>query len=214
MTAEQLIEEGRKLQRPRTFLRPQGPGPVAAIWHERDDAEIGSKGHRCWLTVDARQVPGLPPTVTGYISVFTEEEKCEGGRVELASSWPKRAGIELYAHSVSVLPPVDAVFQRGSAAVGEWLVANNWQRDWRYNNNFRDKVVVNGYQKVWFQEYPLYLETQIYAVLGGWHWPGSDGDWERLIDELLMVLTIRDSEPWVEAWRTRAGEFKVIQRIT
>jgi hypothetical protein len=30
----------------------------------------------------------------------------------------------------------------------------------------------------------------------------------------LLVFTIRDSDPWVEAWRTRAGQFRVIQRIT
>ena len=214
MTVEQLIEEGRKLQRPCAFLRAQGTGPVAAIWHAPDDEEIESTGHRCWLTVDARYIPGLPQSVSGFISVFTDEEECEGGRVRLARTWPKRAGTKLYADSVSVLPPVDAVFQRGSEAVVEWLRANNWQRDWRYNDNFKDKAVVAGYHKVWFKEYPLYFEAGIYAVLGGWHWPGPDPDWEQLIDEQLMVLTIRDSEPWVEAWRTRAGDFKVIQRIT
>src|SRR5271169_2738822 len=132
MTTEQLIEEGRKLQRPCAFLRSEGTGPVAAIWHEPDDDEIASTGHRCWLTVDARQIPGLPHSVTGYISMFTDEEQCEGGHVKLAPSWPKRAGTELYAHSVSVLPPVDAVFQRGSDTVVEWLRANSWQRGWRY----------------------------------------------------------------------------------
>jgi hypothetical protein len=42
----------------------------------------------------------------------------------------------------------------------------------------------------------------------------ADDDWHDLLDERLMVFTIRDSEPWVEAWRTRAGQFSVIQRIT
>jgi hypothetical protein len=44
--------------------------------------------------------------------------------------------------------------------------------------------------------------------------PMADDDWHDLLDEQLMVFTIRDSEPWVEAWRTRTGQFRVIQRIT
>jgi hypothetical protein len=82
---------------------------------------LESTGHHCWLTVDARHVPGLPPSVTGYISVCTDDEMCEGGRVEVSPSGPKRAGTELYAHTASVLPPVDAVFSRGSEVVGAWI---------------------------------------------------------------------------------------------
>lgn len=214
MTSEQLIEEGRKLQRPCLFLRPQGSGPVAAIWHERDDDEIESTGHRCWLTVDARHVPGSPPLVTGYISVFTDEEKCRGGRVEVMPSWPKRTGTELYAHTASVLPPIDAVFARGSEAVGEWIRSHGWERTDRYSDNFKDAAIVQEYERVWQQEFPIYLESDIYAVLGGWHFPMADDDWHELLDDQLMVFTIRDSEPWVEAWRTRTGQFRVIQRIT
>jgi hypothetical protein len=214
MTSAQLIAEGRKLQRPCTFLRQKRTGPVAAIWYKRDDNEIESTGHRCWLTMDARHVPGLPPSITGYISVFTDEEKCKGGRVEITASWPKRAGTELYAHAASVLPPVDAVFVRGSDAVGEWISSHGWQREWGYNANFKGKDVVREYERVWQREFPIYFESDIYAVLGGWHFPMSDDDWHNLLDEQLMVFTLRDSEPWVEAWRTRAGQFRVIRRIT
>ena len=60
----------------------------------------------------------------------------------------------------------------------------------------------------------MFFESDVFAMLGGWHFPGQDDDWEELMDEHLMVLTFRDSEPWVEAWRLRTGEFKVLQRIT
>ena len=214
MTSEELIKEGRALERPCAFLRPHGTGPVAAIWHERDDEEIESTGFHCWLTVDARQIPGLPERIPGYVSVLTDEERCQGGRVEIVESWPGRPGTELFARSESVLPPIDAVFAHGSEAVQQWLASNNWPRNERYNNNFSDKAVVAPYERVWFREYPLYREDEIYAVLGGWHWPGPDDDWHELVDDQLMVLTVRDSEPWVEAWHTRKGQFKVIQRIT
>jgi hypothetical protein len=215
MTLEQLLAEGRKLERPCVFLRPTGTGPVAAVWYERDYGEIDSTGHRCWLTVDVRHVPGPPPSLAGYISVFTNDEDCVSGRVEVSSAWPTRTGTPLYAHPASVPPPIDAVIARGSEAVGEWVASNGRDRRERYNADFEDSTVVEPYQKIWTSEFPLYLESDIYAVLGGWHFPCyDDDDWHDLIDEQLMVFTIRNSEPWVEAWRTRTGQFKVIQRIT
>jgi len=214
MTSEQLIAEGRKLQKPTFFLRAQGPGPVAAVWHERDEDEIESTGHHCWLTVDARVVPGLPPSVTGYLSIFTNEESCEGGQIEITPAWPKRPGTKLYAHSASVLPPIDAVFLRGSDAVGAWLKKHGWERDWGYNGNFKDKAIVGAYQDIFTNEYPLYFESDIFAVVGGWHMTFPDPDWDELIDDQFLLMTIRDSEPWVEAWQMKSGEFEVIQRIT
>jgi len=202
------------LQRPCVFLRRQINGSVAAVWHERDDKEIESTGHHCWLTVDSRHFPGLPPSVTGYTSIFTDDDKCVGGRVEVTSSWPRRGGTELYAHPASVLPPIDAVFALGSESVGEWIRSHGWERTDRYNDNFTDAATVREYEKVWMREFPLYSESEIFAVLGGWHWPCADDDWHDLIDDYLMVLTVRESEPWVEAWHTRTGQFRVIQRIT
>lgn len=214
MTAEHLIAEGRRLQRPCAFLRPQGTGPVSAVWHEPDDEEIASTQERCWLTVDARMVPGPPLPAASCLSVFTDEETCEGGRVESAPWWPKRPGTKLYAHTASVLPPLEAVFARGSEAVGEWLRACGWDRTQRYSGGFKDAAIAREYIRAWMAEFPLYFKSDIYAVLGGWHFPGPDDDWYDLVDESLVVLTVRDSEPWVEAWWTRTERFKVIQRIT
>jgi len=137
-----------------------------------------------------------------------------GGHVEVTPSWPKRTGTELYAYSASVLPPIDAVFARGSEHVHDWIRSHGWERTDRYNDNFKDAATVREYERIWFGEFPLYTDSDIYAVLGGWHLPCADADWDDLIDEGLMVLTVRDSEPWVEAWHTRTSEFKVIQRNT
>jgi hypothetical protein len=113
-----------------------------------------------------------------------------------------------------VLPPIDAVFARGSEVVGEWIRSHGWERTDRYNDNFKDAAIVLEYQRLWQREFPIYFESDIHAVLGGWHLPMPDDDWHELLDEQLMVLTIRNSEPWVEAWRMRTGKFKVIQRHT
>jgi hypothetical protein len=213
MTIEELILEGRRLERPCVFLRPQGIGPVAAVWYERDKREIDSTGYRCWLTVDARLIPGLSPSIRGYLSVFTNEDMCEGGRVDIVPTWPTRMGTPLFAHPASVLPPIDAVFACGSESVGEWIASHGWKRSWRYNDNFKGRALVDQYDQLWFREYPVFL-PDLYAVLGGWHLPGADADWHDLIDEQLMVLTIRDSEPWVEAWCDKIGRLKVIWRVT
>src|SRR5437588_7337995 len=131
MTAEQLISEGRALQRPCVFLRPQGAGPNVAVWHEPDEDQIESTGHRCWLTIDSSQIPGIHASVSGYLNVFTDEEECRSGRVEVTPSWSKPPGTKLYAFRESVLPPIDAVFARGSDAVGEWLQKHDWPREER-----------------------------------------------------------------------------------
>lgn len=214
MTAEQLIQEGRRLAKPSIFLRPGPSGPVAAIWHEYDEDEVESTGCQRWLTVDSRHVPGLPQSVSGFISIFTDEKKCEGGGVEISQTWPERPGTPLYAHPASILPPLDAVFVKGSSSVGEWLKANSWEREWGYNGNFADKEVARAYRDLFTSEHPIYSESDVFAILGGWHFPFSDRDWHQLVDEQLMLMTIRGYEPWVEAWRKRSGQFKVIQRIT
>jgi hypothetical protein len=207
MTFEELIAEGRKLERPCLLLRPHGEGPVVAVWHERNRDEIASTGHRAWLTVDARHVPGLPVSVAGYLTIFIDQERCQGGRVEQSASWPKRAGTPLYAHAASVLPPIDAVFARGSQAVADWLASHG-------NENFPGATAVEKYEDLWMKEFPLYTSDDIYAVLGGWHMAWPEGDWHDFIDGQLMVFTLRDSEPWVEAWHMASGEFRVVQRIT
>jgi hypothetical protein len=214
MTPDMLISEGQSLARPCVFLRPGGNGPVAAVWHELDQDEFQQSGYRCWITVDTQYIPDLPETIGGHLRVFTNERKGHGGRIELDPLPSHRPGLELRAYEELVLPPIEAIFLRGSTAIEEWLVANRWSRRERYNDNFPDRRVVNVYEQEWFKGYPLYRDDGTYAVLGGWHFPGADDDWYELVDEQLLVLTIHDSEPWVEAWRLRNGLIKVIQRIT
>jgi hypothetical protein len=112
-----------------------------------------------------------------------------------------------------VLPPIDAVIYRGSPAIDPWLEANRWNRTWRYNDNFGDRKIVQAYEDLWRSEYPAY-QSDVYAALGGWHWPGPDDDWHLLADETLLALTVADAEPWVEAWQLRSGGYRVIQRVS
>lgn len=214
MTPEMLIAEGQRLIRPCVFLRPDAPGPVAAVWHARNYDEVKTTGKHCWLTVDTSFVPGFPVGGSRYMSVLTDEAKCEGGFIEYSERKPVRDGIELRSFPESILPPIEVIFMKGSDVVAKWLASHDWPRHERYNDNFPDRHIVAPYEKQWMMNYPLYRQDGTYAVLGGWHWPCADDDWYRLIDEQLMVLTIEGSEPWVEAWRLRSGTDKVVQRIT
>jgi hypothetical protein len=193
-------------------LVPQGSGQVAAVWYERNEEEIESTGNRCWITVDSRWIPGLSPTVTGFITVFTNERKMESGWAEVTPSWPERMGTALYTHPVSLLPPLEAVFARGSDVIDVWLASRNLKRTDRFLSCQEDAATA-GYQEVWNRESPYFAEN-MYAVLGGWHMPWPEDDWNDLLDDQLLVWTLRDPEPWVEVWRARTGQVRVIQRIT
>lgn len=213
MKAEQLIAEGRKLQRDCNFLKPAGKGEPVAMWFESDPDDESITDWRRWMTLraDALPNPKSPPTV--FFSLYTKGS--EFGLLDFVDGWPPRNGIPLYAHPTSVLPPIDAVFALGSEDVGMWLTANRWERSTRYNSNFPDATLVRQYEEVWRTEHPVFKDDpEVYAATGGWHLPGQDNDWHDLLAAKLLVTTLRDSEPWVEAFQLPDGDFKVIQRIT
>src|SRR5437879_3511170 len=115
MTAEELIEEGRRIQRRTILLTPDGSGDRAAIWYGYHHGDEPADGHHCWLSVNAKFIPSSD--LRGWLSIFTDDESCQGGRVKVSSAPFKKDGISLYAKEIQVLPPVDAVFAQGSAAV-------------------------------------------------------------------------------------------------
>jgi hypothetical protein len=213
MTFDELIEEGRHLERRTVLLTPAGSGDVAAIWYGREHARKSSDGYRCWLAVDSRFIPSFKGP--GWLTIYTNAETFQGGRVEVLPARPKIEGSPLLSKEIQVLPPIDAVIARGSPQVDRWLADNNWKRSWRYNSNFAERELVQRYQAVEYRENPLYWNDEFaYASLGGWHMGWPDDDWHELLGEKLLIQTYAESEPWVEVWELPSGQFKVIQRIT
>jgi hypothetical protein len=220
MELEDLIAEGRALMRPTVLLRASGGESIAARWYGLGAYEVDEDDFPCWLTVDCQYIPNWISAKPQYLSLFTNKD-CLSGYVALTDDWPDREGVDLYAHTAEVLPPIEAVFARGSQQIDDWLAANNWKREWGWNDWFGRSGGLPGpnteiayhYIRQWQSECPLYLPG-VYAALGGWHSPGPDTDWHDLIDEHLCVLTVEDAEPWVEAWQMSDGTFRVIQRIT
>lgn len=212
MSFAHLVAEGRRLQRPTAVLFADGSSSPAARWYERDEAESKATGVRCWMTVDSRRIPGMPEGTEGYLTLSGEANDL-GAWVEFSTTWPRRQGTALYAYSAAVLPPLDAVFARGSATVGRWIEDNGGDRRDRYFGKIAWDPAVAAYESLEQSEHPIYGDSDAYAILGGWHLRFPDDDWHDLIDEHLMMFTLRDSEPWIEVWRTAAG-IRAIQRVT
>jgi len=226
LTLEELVGEGRQLARPCVYLKDSGTGPVVGIWYEQEREpmrrEVESAGELLWLVLDSRCVPHFPtlPDERRYLAVYSNERDGESGRVEerpiLEDQLCRRRAIPLYAHDANPLPPLDAVFARGSERVGVWLKEHNWQRDWRYNGNFGQpgRAITRQYEQLWTTETPSWAQKDVYAVLGGWHETGPDGDWHDLIDEKLVLWTHREIEPSVEIWLNEEGGYTIYQRIS
>ncbi len=190
MTVDQLLIEGRRLQRPCLFLRSQESGPVAAIWHE-GDCNSDATGYRCRLTVDGRLIPGLE--VEGYISVFTDDRRCQGGRVAINPSWPETTGQNSmqiqpasYHQLTHCLPKAQRKLKIGFAHV----TGSDPNHSMTTSKMRRSCMNTNGSG---CKSFPLYSASDAYAVLGGWHFPWPDGDWHELIDEQLLIFTLRES---------------------
>lgn len=206
MTLEDLVAEGRALERRCWFLTANRQGTPVAVWHSSTPP-----GTRRWLTVDAAFFANIG---SRYVSIISHSSG--DGVVECIDQLPQASAedLSLVATEASVLPPIDAVFALGSDRVGSWLDENKWERSWGYNSNFPGRAVVEGYEREYQAQHPLYASSDIFAMIGGWHFPFPDGDWNELVSDELMVMTIRGAEPWVEAWRSKQGGFRVIERIT
>jgi len=120
------------------------------------------------------------------LSVYTNEDDCKTGFVahDETATLTAIGGQPLYAYAERSIPPPDAVGAENDDA----------------------------YVRFWQSNCPVYAREP-FAVLGGWHFPWPDDDWELLRDRNLLVWTLKESEPWVEVW-DNSGDFEVFQRIT
>lgn len=193
MTFDDFVQEAELLARSATVLRL---------------AENGEEAEAYWY----RRNPGKPclslRSESGWLSVYLDDEGA--GNVE-EDQEPPSDGCPLVGEKVRSLPPVDGVFQLGSAAIDPFLKANRWSREYDFNDNFPSPIA-SKYESVWQAQNPVYQPDGIVAVLGGWHFPWPDGDWREFINHELVAWVISGAEPWVEVFR-REGKYEVVQRI-
>ena len=216
MTGRELITVGERLSKPCVFLTDSGRADeLAGFWGGEGLVSAPRGPYRHWLSFDCRFIPeGLGPR-RGLFSIYIDTEKGEGGAVAVDLSGavsPLDGRKPLYAIAGRSLPPIDAIFRFGGDSVHEWLREQGWEPNWGYSDNFKDPEPVHEYERLYQGECPLYT-SGAFAVLGGWHFPWPDNDWEERLAEQLLVWTFEESEPWVEVWGTSSG-YRVLQRIT
>ena len=211
MDLAKLIEEAESLSRPVTYLVPAGASDRVGFWW---GPSPGSRVlvDRVWLALDCTLVPELEIPVG--ILQLSFDSASGSASATIADSWPSRSGPAQPLRPVPgrSLPPMDALFRLGSDAIGQWLEARGWQRDWGYNSNFPDDVA-RQYEQVFEERHPLYTDS-VWATVGGWHFPWPDGDWDDRLHDTLLVTTYRDSEPWLEIWATADDGLQALARIT
>ncbi|RXV69273.1 hypothetical protein D1006_29825 [Burkholderia stabilis] len=194
MTLDDFLAEAHRLARPcRQYRFADGGAPVTGYWHGVDAGALCVSVERdgTWLNV--------------YL-----DERGASGRVE-TSAQPVPSKHPLYRSDATSLPPIEAVFRFGSAAIDAYLSAYGWQRDWGFNDNFKG-LAAHDYAREWMRQCPLYT-TGVVAVAGGWHVPWPDDDWDDLTGLDLVLWTFEESEPWVEVF-SDGSRYSVIQRIT
>ena len=187
MAGPDISATAHRRARPSVLLKGVGtPGSLCGVWGGPGCIPAPAGPFRHWLSIDCRFLPaGLEPS-RGVLSVYTNEEDCVSGYAghDPAARLDVGVGHPLYAHPAPSLPPPDALSAEDDVA----------------------------YIRLWQANCPLYTEESV-AVLGGWHFPWPDGDWEELREHRLLVWTIEGSEPWVEVW-AEPGGLRVLQRIT
>ncbi len=130
----------------------------------------------------------------------------------LASLCVSGEGRPLYAHSAVSLPPLEAVFLYGSARFREWFEQMGWGADLVMNGPLANEEIETAYAEAQRESLPIDGE-RVFAVFGGWHVPWPDGDWLELVDHPLVLMTLAESEPWVEVF-DRGESFEVFQRVS
>ncbi len=238
MTGDELIGEGKRLARPSVHLKGFGDEAcVAGVWGGPGQVPAPGEGYEHWLTIDCRHLPeGVGPR-SGCLSVYSDESECVAAVAhDPTASLLTQAGSQLlFAHQAISMPPLDAVFRFGSEAVQDWLAEIGWKPDWGGEVNFggwrpewggtvdlKDTTLRNAYRQV-HRDYKKVALVEnclvpdygpdVFAILGGWHYPWPDGDWVELTAHPLVLWTCAGSEPRIEVFRTGDG-FKTFHRIT
>jgi hypothetical protein len=169
MDTPELIAAANRLARPCKLLKRNGPADrFAGVWGGPSVVASPRGPFRHWLSIDCRFIPeefGLP---SGVLSFFSNEDDCKSGvaAYDASAKLGTDIGSPLFAHKCHSLPPPDAM-------------------------PFEE---YGRYLPFWQSNCPLYT-NEAAAVLGGWHFPWPDGDWEELREKPLLLWTIDESEP-------------------
>lgn len=181
---ERSLEIAHELSKPCVFLKKEGDR-FAAVWGGQGTISAPDE-YRHWLSVECSFLPSDIGLNKGVISIYSGGDDWDSGIVKYESNatLELNGGVPLYAHDAVSMPPPDA----------------------------RAELDTDAYLKTWLDNCPVYVESAT-AVIGGWHFPWPDGDWEELCHKQFVLWTIENSEPWIEVWKD-GQSFRVFERVT
>jgi len=227
MTPDALLAEGRRLARPAVLLVARG-SEYAAVWKGAGVVPPPKGEWEHWVSLDARFLPDNPRKLRGILSVYLCTEDSDrfhqvtvvhDRKAKLPS---KPDGRRLFARPTECPPPMEALFKFGSKPIRDWLRANSVDPNHGYDPKAfsgQNLAAVKAYEEVIAAEHPFAAQADGYAMLGGWSWCflGSYGIDEKypwhLFNKALVVLTVRDGEPWLEVYDD-GKRFVTFSRIT
>src|SRR5690349_4109799 len=114
MTGDELIGEGRRIARPCVYLvnSPSQSATVCAIWGGSGVVAPPAGHYKHWLSVDSSVLPEGIGTMSGVLSIYSDEDDYETGAVAIDHSikLPSHgtAGLVLFAEPAISMPPIDA----------------------------------------------------------------------------------------------------------
>ncbi len=192
MDLDTLKREAERLRRSAQLLSQDESGALAGWYYETPVRGV----HFALLRGDEVLLVRTKGKGGGSVSIDTE---------------PPTGGTKLYARPWESLPPIEALFLRGSDNIGQWLAQNDWKRSWGFNDNFGDSALVHDYEAWWQSEHPFY-KGEGFGIAGGWHFVWPDEDWHDRVEDELVFWTLQ-GKPWIEVWLS-GGHYNVIERVT
>jgi hypothetical protein len=211
MTPEELLAEAWRMARPAVLLKDEG-SDYAAVWKGTGVVPPPEGQWEHWISFDPRFLPRNPRGLRGVISVYLCLEDNDRFETVEAVHDPAAAlpeapdGQRLFAEPYDCPPTVEALFKFGSPRIQEWLQANGASADSHELRDFApaNREALKALEQMVAEKHPFGDRMDCAAMLGGWsagflwcYGCEEDTPWE-ILEKPLVLLTIRDSEPWLE----------------
>ncbi|MBP9892239.1 MAG: hypothetical protein KBG84_10075 [Planctomycetes bacterium] len=215
-----LIAVAQRIAR-RAFVLYENPnaGPCAGFWCGRDISLHGELAVH-FLTINAPGVLSSIAPAIPSLSLYTNGIDAKlhmPPATELAALSQSAPKVYALPH-LSMPPPWGLEFVLGNKRPNERAPASSRILDTPVTHP--DIVdALQRYEQFFFEHDPLYHHAHselgdAIAMVGGWHHAWPDEDWETRLEDQLVITTLARAEPWIEVFRTRAGDWEVCTRIT
>jgi hypothetical protein len=175
---------------------------------------MSEKNWEHWLSVNCDWLAARGLTKPGWMSVYyTLDDDCMCLAVWAESAEPKfLGGTPLYGIEKPSYPPLQILCLEGGPIVEDWLSELGMKKTDADHPRVYDTPEGSAYE-LFFQSHDPVILNNCFACLGGYHmtWPESETIYDH--GKQFVLITIKDSEPWIEVWPCETG-YKAVWRVT